>query len=596
MPELLRIREHMASRGPDGAGIWMSSDGRTGLVHRRLAIIDLSESGVQPMADASGQLRITFNGEIYNYRALRKELEAKGIVFRSESDTEVLLHLYAERGMEMVNCLRGMYAFAIWDGKNKGLFLARDPLGIKPLYYADDGRSLRFSSQVKALAAGGGICLSLDPAGQAGFFLWGHVPEPFTMYREMRALPAGATLWANRNGRPILKPRDAISEIYSAAEGAPSRLHEDDMRQELRRHLLDSIRHHLVSDVPVGLFLSAGIDSNVIAALATELEGNLRTVTVGFQEFRGTVNDEVPIAESSAQFLGTAHSTVWVHKSDFVAAADRFIATMDQPSIDGVNSYFVAKAASDTGLKVALSGLGGDEMFGGYSTFDQLSRLTKAARPLRFFPRIGRAFRLVSAPLLRRLTSPKWAGVLEYGGTLEGAYLLRRGLYMPWELPEVMEPEAAREGWDSLRPMIHLRHTTGQLQSDYLKISSMEMQWYMRNQLLRDADWASMAHSVEVRVPMVDINLLKAVAPMLASIDRPTKRDVSMTPVRPLPTSITERQKSGFSVPVRDWMRERTPGPYERGLRGWARLVAAEWSRPRDGGGAKLTRSAPTPL
>ncbi len=593
--ELLRIREHMASRGPDGAGVWMSSDGRLGLVHRRLAIIDLSDSGGQPMADASGQLRITYNGEIYNYRALRKDLEARGIAFRSESDTEVLLHLYAERGTAMISCLRGMYAFGIWDGRRRGLFLARDPLGIKPLYYADDGRSLRFASQVKALAAGGGVCLSPDPAGQAGFFLWGHVPEPFTMYREVRALPAGTTLWADWGGSPTLKRYDSVSEIFAAAEDVPSQLGVGDMRQELRRHLLDSIRHHLVSDVPVGLFLSAGIDSSVIAALATELETDLRTVTLGFQEFRGTVNDEVPIAESSARSLGTAHSTVWVHKSGFKAEMDRFIASMDQPSIDGVNSYFVAKAAADTGLKVALSGLGADEMFGGYSTFNQLPKLAKTAKPLRYLPRIGRGFRLVSAPLLRKLTSPKWAGLFEYGSTLEGAYLLRRGLYMPWELPEVMDSDAAREGWDSLQPMIHLQHTTEKLRSDYLKISAMEMQWYMRNQLLRDVDWASMAHSVEVRVPMVDINLLRAVAPMLAGTNRPTKRDVSMTPTHPLPDSVTERQKSGFSVPVRDWISEQVPGAYERGLRDWARLVAAEWPRPRIGGSVKQsTRRADT--
>jgi asparagine synthase (glutamine-hydrolysing) len=199
--ELLRIREAMIHRGPDGAGLWISADRRVGLAHRRLAIIDLGDTGAQPMATNDGQLRITFNGEIYNYRALRRELEGKGVRFRSESDTEVLLHLYADRGMDMVHALRGMYAFGIWDERREGIFLARDPFGIKPLYYTNDGTTLRFASQVKALAAGGGVNLTSDPAGHAGFYLWGHVPEPFTMYREVQAQ------WPPRSEALCVDPR-----------------------------------------------------------------------------------------------------------------------------------------------------------------------------------------------------------------------------------------------------------------------------------------------------------------------------------------------------------------------------------------------------
>ena len=302
--ELLRIREAMINRGPDGAGLWLSSDNRVGLAHRRLAIIDLSDTGAQPMATDDGQLRITFNGEIYNYRALRKELEAKGIRFRSESDTEVLLHLYADRGMDMVHALRGMYTFGIWDERRKGLFLARDPFGIKPLYYTNDGATLRFASQVKALAAGGGVNLTSDPAGHAGFYLWGHVPEPFTMYREVQALPAGTTLWLDRSGRPDVKRYVSIPDIYASAEAEPSGHDARAIKAELRRQLLDSVEHHLVADVPVGVFLSSGKDSTTLAALAGELKGNLRTITLGFREFQGTENDEVPIAEAVARQLG----------------------------------------------------------------------------------------------------------------------------------------------------------------------------------------------------------------------------------------------------------------------------------------------------
>ena len=192
--ELRRIRDHMTARGPDGCGEWFSEDGRVALGHRRLAILDLSERGAQPMVSADGQLIISFNGEIYNYRTLRAQLERKGYGFRSQSDTEVLLHLYAEKGEAMLEELRGMYAFALWDARKQGLLLARDPLGIKPLYYADDGATLQVASQVKALLKGGHIDTTPEPAGHVGFFLWGHVPEPYTFFKGIKALPAGSTL------------------------------------------------------------------------------------------------------------------------------------------------------------------------------------------------------------------------------------------------------------------------------------------------------------------------------------------------------------------------------------------------------------------
>jgi asparagine synthase (glutamine-hydrolysing) len=198
--ELVSIRDRMLSRGPDGAGEWISPDQRVGLAHRRLAIIDLSPTGAQPMASSDGRFVITFNGEIYNYRELRHRLEQGGCQFRSQSDTEVLLHLYAEKGADLVNDLRGMYAFAIWDARERGLFLARDPFGIKPLYYADDGRTIRVASQVKALLQSQHIDTAPEPAGHVGFFVWGSVPEPFTLYRGIRALPAGNTMRIDASG------------------------------------------------------------------------------------------------------------------------------------------------------------------------------------------------------------------------------------------------------------------------------------------------------------------------------------------------------------------------------------------------------------
>ncbi|MEK7821024.1 MAG: asparagine synthase (glutamine-hydrolyzing), partial [Pseudomonadota bacterium] len=275
---LLAVREAMAARGPDGAGLWLSDDGRVGLAHRRLAIIDLSDQGAQPMARSGrdGRVHVSYNGEIYNFRELRAAMEAQGERFATQSDTEVLLALYAREGDGFVARLRGMFAFVLWDEGQRRMLLARDPFGIKPLYYADGGGALRAASSVKALLAGGGIDTAPDPAGHAGFFMLGSVPEPHTLYKGVRALPAGHTLVVTERGVEAPKPyfflRDAQCRAATGAE--PS----------LADALRDSISAHMVADVPVGVFLSAGLDSTAIAAFAAECAGGpLEAVTLGFR-------------------------------------------------------------------------------------------------------------------------------------------------------------------------------------------------------------------------------------------------------------------------------------------------------------------------
>lgn len=582
--ELVRIRDRMVARGPDGFGEWISPDGRVGLAHRRLAIIDTTEAGAQPMTLGDGGLSISFNGEIYNHRELRASLESRGFRFRSSSDTEVLLHLYADRGVDMLNDLRGMYAFALWNARDRSMLLARDPFGIKPLYYADDGKTLRVASQVKALLAGGGVDTAPDPAGHAGYFLWGHVPEPCTLYRGIRMLPAGSFMRVRQvsgsESSPAREPRVfcSIPDEIRKASSSPVDLPDGARREYIRETLIDSVRHHLVSDVPVGVFLSAGIDSTTLASLASEIASEpLHSVTLGFREYLGTGQDEAPLAEEVAALLGTRHNTVRVDRADFASEFERMLDAMDQPTTDGVNSYFVSKAAAGAGFKVALSGLGGDEIFGGYPSFRQVPRLHRAMRPLSAIPGLGRGFRAISASLLRRFTSPKYAGLLEYGGNYGGAYLLRRGMFMPWELPDLLGPEMAREGWRQLQTMTRLGETTDGIAGDHLKIAALEMCWYMRNQLLRDTDWAGMAHSLEIRVPLIDLPSLRRLAPLFAGGEHPSRRDMAATLAQPLPAGVLDRQKSGFSIPVRDWF----GGGAERGLRGWARQLYWHWEHAR---------------
>jgi asparagine synthase (glutamine-hydrolysing) len=555
--ELARMCDHMAARGPDGAGLWRSPEDRVGLGNRRLAIIDLSDDGLQPMASADGRFVVTYNGEIYNYRALRSELEGRGATFQTQTDTEVLLHLYAAAGPQMVRLLRGMFAFALWDCEKRGLLLARDPYGIKPLYYADDGWTLRLASQVKTLVAGGGVSLAPEPAGWAGFLLFGSVPEPFTVHQEVRALPAGTTMWVDRRGPAVPSGYFALADILRGAERrkppTPAAA-----RAIVREAVRDSVAHHLVADVPVGLFLSAGIDSGSLLGVMRDLgQPEIHTVTLAFAEFAGRRDDEAPLAQQLAAHYGGHHTTRVVAEAEFRADLPRIFAAMDQPSIDGINTWFVSKAARELGLKAALSGLGGDELFGGYGSFDDIPRWVQWLRGPSRIPLLGSAVRRCSrSPLAAFPIHPKAAGLLEYAGTYAGAYLLKRGLFLPWELGEVMDRKFMAEGLRRLDPLRHIaRCAQPAPRTAFGKVASFEASLYLRNQLLRDTDWASMAHSLEVRVPLVDTRLLERVAPVVVSLPRGMgKRLLAESPSVPLPAAVVERAKTGFTTPVDRWL------------------------------------------
>lgn len=565
--ELRRMRDDMASRGPDGQGEWYAGDGRLGLGHRRLAIIDLSGRGAQPMTTADGSLTISFNGEIYNYQSLRRTLEAAGYAFRSDSDTEVLLHLYAWRGEAMFAALRGMFAFALWDARQRRLLLARDPYGIKPLYYANDGRTVRVASQVKALLAGGRISRELDPAGVAGFWLFGSVPEPFTLYQSIQAVPAGSFVWVDADGPQPPRSCFSLAETFRAADQRPEPLTVTDLSAAVRAALLDSVRHHLVADVPVGAFLSAGIDSGSLVGLMRDAgQQDLQTITLAFAEFLGQSRDEAPLAEQVARHYGTRHTTRRITEQEFREDLPRLLAAMDQPSIDGVNTWFVSKAARELGLKVAVSGLGGDELFGGYPSFREIPRWVRLlALPARI-PGLGDLFQRIFSAHGRQPAagsrlpaahlSPKFAGLLKYGGTYPGAYLLRRGLFMPWELDALMAPEQARQGLARLQPLQAIAAAlTPPPRTAFSRVAALEAGFYMRNQLLRDTDWASMAHALEVRTPLVDVALLSRLAPALAAQRRlDGKALLAGSPANPLPLPVTARPKTGFETPVATWL------------------------------------------
>jgi asparagine synthase (glutamine-hydrolysing) len=573
--EVIATRECMHSRGPDAGDAWFSDDGRVGLGHRRLAIIDLSPGGAQPKH--FGRLTIVFNGEIYNYRELRAQLEARGRRFTSQSDTEVLLQLYDEKQEAMLGELRGMFTIALWDGVRRRMLLARDPYGIKPLYFADDGATIRVASQVRALIAGGKVSKQFDPAGAAGFFLRGTVPEPFTMYRDVRALPAGSFLYADASG--VREPVQYFSIAATLRDAVDANAHftENQRREIVHDAVLESVRYHMVADVPVGAFLSAGIDSTAVVALARETgAADLQTMTLRFEEYRGRVNDEAPLAAIVARQYGVRHSIQELTLADFRSELPRIFAAMDQPTVDGLNSYFISKAAHALGLKVAMSGAGGDELFGGYTSFRDIPRWMPVTSVLARIPKLGDAVHRVNSVLSKRSRhiSPKMGEIVRYGGSYAGAYLVKRGRFLSSELPSLLGADIAREGLARL-DLLHLieRTVTPDPGNPFARVAALESSLYLRNQLLRDMDWASMAHSVEVRVPLVDAHLLRKVAPALVTRRERGKQLLAAAARPPLPADVRERRKTGFTLPIKEWLTRESTSPVEFGKRSWARKV-----------------------
>lgn len=544
---------HMQARGPDAQHVRSFDDGRVAIGHRRLAILDLDARADQPMFSADGRRAIVLNGEIYNFRALRKELEQDGVRFRTNSDTEVVLQLYAHEGPAMLERLRGMFALAIWDEDDRSLFLARDAYGIKPLYLAKFDGGFAFASQVKALLASGLVPRGQDNAGLAGFYLWGHVPEPFTLYSAIKALPAGHWTQVRGGKQGRLHHWADIREHW---QGPSLSLTYEETAELVRREVADTVAAHMVSDVPVSVFLSGGIDSSTVAAHGADLGKSPAAITLGFQEFSGHNHDEVPLAREAAQRFALPHKVRTIGREEFVADLPKILDAMDQPSVDGINSWFASKAAAEAGFKVVLSGVGGDELFCGYRSFRQIPRLAAAGRLFGRLAGVQPVVRPILAALGRHTGRPKLSALIDHWASEDALYRLRRGLFLPHELPDLMGTEQAEEG---LERLTHSTEQAGPLtaRDGAATIGLLESTHYLRNQLLRDSDWASMAHSLELRTPLVDIQLLSALGPLTSAFTEGRgKRHLARSPLTNLPSSITQRHKTGFAVPMVGWIAE----------------------------------------
>ena len=541
-------------RGPDGEGIWSSSDGRLLLAHRRLSILDLSPTGAQPMSSADGRFTIVFNGEIYNFRELAAELAAAGVHLYSRSDTEVILELWRREGPRALAKLRGMYALAIWDATTSELVLARDPYGIKPLFYSLDGGQLRFASQAKALEAGGGLSIEVDPAAVAGLLSWGAVPEPLTLSasRSARCRPATGR-GSTGDGSFVLEtvPRSASTRRRARRRRWRRARRERPRPPGLRRpgRALPLRRPRLGAGRGAGAPASAGEP--------------LTALTLTWAEARGTAADEEPLARATAAALGLRHVVREIDGGEVRSSMPKILAAMDLPSIDGFNTWLVARLARDEGLKVALSGLGGDELFGGYSSFRDVPRWRARARALRRLPGLAAAWPGVA----RRIApgTPKLGSVLAYGASFAGAYALRRAVFLPHEVDQILERsglaepgirpyDAPFDAWEKLGEAV-LGDPSHLLQDAWRAVHRLESSLYLRHQLLRDSDWAGMAHGVEIRVPLVDAWLRAEMARLDFEPARSKGKAALVRAAAPeLPSQLFSRPKSGFQLPIADWL------------------------------------------
>ena len=562
---LERATQSLAHRGPDDSGtvILQDSAGETievGLGNRRLAIIDLSPLGHQPMNDPATGNWIVYNGEIYNFREVRAKLERAGVEFRSASDTEVILKAYAHWGEKCLAQFRGMFAFAIWDMQRRRLFVARDPMGLKPLYYYISDRYFMFSSEVRTLLGTGLVRRVIDPAGLINYLTFGSLYDPNTLVDGISSLPPGCYLtW----GEGQLQQIQYWDLADPASEGCANACDNGNTRTtietQLPEQLDESVRLQLVSDVPVGVFLSGGIDSSSLVGILSRNGVRPSTFSIVFQE---SDYSEAKYSRAIAQKFGTDHYEISVSQADFFAAIAPAIHAMDMPTIDGINMYFVAQETRAAGVKVALSGLGGDEMFGGYSSFSTVPRMEQFASMSGHIPEAirGPLVSMLAAVAPSSDQNRKLAALGRNGRGIIHPYFVSRMLFTPEQLRELL-PEMKPDSNAFQRAEEPLNESYGRaMKLDPVnRVSYLEARCYMLNTLLRDSDFMSMAHGLEVRVPFIDHQLARALfaVPGSRKLDPRTPKALLVRALGgQLPDEIVHRPKRGFTLPFEHWLRD----------------------------------------
>jgi len=541
----------MRHRGPDDTGMYIAPDGRGGLGNTRLAIRDLSPAGHMPMASADGRTWITYNGEIYNAAELRGELERLGFAFRSTGDTEVILNGYLAWGVELPIRLNGIFAFAVWDETARTLLLSRDRFGVKPLYYASAGNDLVFASEVRALLASGLIPRVADRQAVEHYLMFGSCPSGRTIIAGVSGLPrasyasVAAAADVSRHDSADVDVKEYWSQAGEFAGADP--IPDSELEERARETFKVAVHSQMASDVPVGLFLSDGTDSTALAAFMRATTGSdIRSVTVGFDEARF---DESDRSRSTADRFCLDHAERRIGPAEVLDSLPEVIAAMDQPTIDGVNTYFVSQTAAQSGLKVALAGLGADELFGGYRTFadvPRVDRLMRQVSALPFGPEGGRALADIPGVPYRWRKLGAW---LTEGASGTDAYAAVRGVLSPRRVASLLgEPKAISASLDSVE-------LNGSLIGNAAAVSLLESSIYMHNQLLRDTDCMAMAHSLEVRVPYLDASTSRLAVATVGAWSQSAKAPLKLARSIYFPIGLPDKPKQGFTFPFDPWLR-----------------------------------------
>lgn len=531
--DIVIMRDAMKRGGPDDAGIYINQG--LALGHRRLSIIDLSANGHQPMID--NNLVLCFNGEIYNYQIIKLELQKLGHEFHTLSDSEVILKSFQEWGSECFERFNGMFALAIYDKEKHEITLARDHAGIKPLYFNWNGEKLYFSSEIRALKT-----LNIfdeNPDWRIYFLAFGHLPEPVTTLKEVAPLEKGTFLTINLNSGQTHKKKFSNFKFTSEIKSV------DEAKKLIRKTLIDAVERHLISDAPIGLFLSGGIDSSLLTILAEPtLKDKLQTLSIVFKEEKFS---EKKFQDIIIEKTGAKHQTFLVTYEDFIESLPDVMEAMDQPTIDGINSYFISKYAKKAGLTAVLSGLGADELFGGYNSFANANRtnLTKNIPSifLNLFQKMPKdKFKKIAYLRFKNLT---------------GEYLFNRGILGTKEISYLLDEEESK-----VIQLLKLVETSedGQSLNGFNKASHLEQHYYMQNQLLKDSDSMSMWHAVEVRVPFLDkelIELAYKISPEVKFCQKQKKFLLINSFINELPREIWDRPKQGFTFPFSEWLGDR---------------------------------------
>ena len=566
------MTRRIAHRGPDGEAAWFSPDGRVTLGHRRLAIVDLSPLGAQPMTNEDGSVWVVFNGEIYNHDELREQLRQRGHTFRSRCDTEVLLHLWEEKGEAMVHDLDGDFAFCLWDEKRQRAFLARDPVGVKPLYFAiTGGGAFVFGSEIKALLEHPAVSKRIDPEGVYHYLTYLVVPAPKTMFAGIEKIASGEYL--TLDGRTGRIERQRYWNPLPSAPNLPPREWDD----ELRRLFLASVKKRLMSDVPVGLLFSGGVDSSLNTAAFSQFVRPKTVNTFNVSMSARRFHNDQPFAEAMAQCLGATHHHIRVDEADLIASIETIVDHQDEPLADPVcfPLYHVAKLARQHGMPVLQAGEGADEVFCGYDNFRRFLRHNRQLwQPLRHLPRAfaGAGFQLLRL-LPRRPKIEKIADVLRRRSLGQEFYLSEAVALYEYEKQRVIAPGFAQQmreadSFDIVQPL-YLSLRAARPSATFLEaMTYIELRLRLPELLLMRADKMAMAHSIELRVPFLDRDLVKFALSMPENYK--TRDGVSKEPVKALATALTQetlvspppggnvrdlyyRPKSGFGAPLQDW-------------------------------------------